>query len=655
MKCFKMRNTKLTLTLMASVFAILISFENCGPGFQVSQLNLDSNLNPSPNPFSSNLQLGIFAGSDGGSGSLDGPGSNARFNNPYGIAADGLGNLFVADSYNYTIRKIDTHGTVTTIAGQAGVIGSADSPGSAARFNSPLGIAADGLGNLFVADSGNNTIRKIDTHGAVTTIAGQAGVRGSVDGPGSAARFNSPNGIAADGLGNLFVADSGNNTIRKIDTHGTVTTIAGQAGVMGSADGPGSAARFYYPLGIAADGLGNLFVADSAGNSTIRKIDTHGTVTTIAGQAGVMGSEDGPGSAARFSSPWGIAVDGLGNLFVADSDNHTIRKIDTHGTVTTIAGQAGATGSADGPGSAARFNYPVGIAADGLGNLFVADSYNYTIRKIDTQGTVTTIAGQAGVIGSADGPGSAARFSSPWGIAADGLGNLFVADSYNHTIRKIDTQGTVTTIAGQAGVIGSADGPGSTARFTFPGGIAADGLGNLFVADSSNRTIRKIDTHGTVTTIAGQAGAYGSADGPGSTARFNYPVGIAADGLGNLFVADSGNNTIRKIDTQGTVTTIAGQAGVIGSADGPGSAARFNDPNGIAADGLGNLFVADSYNSTIRKIDTHGTVTTIAGESGKSGLVAGNLPGSLPMPLNLTIFGNTIFVSSNFCILHITP
>jgi glucose/arabinose dehydrogenase len=270
-----------------------------------------------------------------------------------------------------------------------------------------------------------------------------------------------------------------------------------------------------------------------------------GTVTTFAG--GTRGSADGTGADARFNYPERVAIDGDGNLYVADSNNHTIRKITPAGVVTTLAGTAESSGSADGTGADARFKYPEGVAVDGDGNLYVADRDNNTIRKITPAGVVTTLAGAAGSYGSADGTGADARFSRPIGVAVDGDGNLYVTDRNNQTIRKITPAGVVTTLAGAAGSYGSADGTGADARFSGPVGVAVDGDGNLYVTDSSNHTIRKITPAGVVTTLAGAAESYGFADGTGPLARFNSPVGVAVDGDGNLYVTDRNNHTIRKI------------------------------------------------------------------------------------------------------------
>ena len=293
-----------------------------------------------------------------------------------------------------------------------------------------------------------------------------------------------------------------------------------------------------------------------------------------------------------------MAVDGDGNLYVLDSANHTIRKVTPAGEVTTFAG-SGSSGSDDGTGTAASFNNPTGVAVDGDGNLYVADTYNSTIRKVTPAGVVTTFAG-SGSYGSDDGTGTAASFANPRGVAVDGDGNLYVADTNNHSIRKVTPAGVVTTFAG-SGSSGSDDGTGTAASFNEPQGVAVGGDGNLYVADIYNHSIRKVTPAGEVTTFAG-SGSSGSDDGTGTAASFNYPRGVAFDGDGNLYVADAGNRTIRKVTPAGEVTTLAGSAGSQGSINGIGPAARFVYPTGVAFGGDGNLYVIDSNDSKIRKV-----------------------------------------------------
>jgi len=583
--------------------------------------------------------------------SKDGTASEAQFSAPRGIAADSAGNLYVADSSNHTIRKVTALGVVTTYSGSAGSTGNVSV--TPAKFSEPFGVAVDSAGNVYVADTNNNAIRKITAAGTVTTLAGGNGM-GTTDGAGSVAKFSEPHGVALDTSGNVYVTDYMNHSIRKITAAGVVTTLAGSAGNSGFSNGSGTAASFKSLQGIAVDSGGNIYVAD-AGNKAIRKITPSGTVTTFAGgstesfgdprgvavdsagnlyvadyganvvkkvtSAGVIstyagtaptrGTSDGTTTTALFNAPSSVAVDGANNVYVADTLNNTVRKITSGGTVTTLAGLAGRSGSVDGNGTVARFEDPYAIAADGAGNLYVADATDHSIRKITADGTVTTLAGKAGTFGSSDGSGVAALFNGPLGIAADSAGNVYVADTGNAIVRKITPAGVVSTLAGAAGQGGSLDATGSAARFSSPYGITVDSSGTVYVVDST-AVVRKITAAGVVTTLAGISGTNGFTDGTGTAARFSVPFDIAVDGSGNLYVSDHGNHAVRKITSAGVVTTLAG-SGSPGKTDATGSAASFKFPSGIAADSAGNVYLADTDNQVIRKITAAGIVTTIAG------------------------------------------
>jgi streptogramin lyase len=327
-------------------------------------------------------------------------------------------------------------------------------------------------------------------------------------------------------------------------------------------------------------------------------------------------------------------------------------------TLALLAGSPTAEtfGSVDSTGVSARFNFPTGVASDSSGTVYVADAGNNTIRKITPDAVVVTFVGTAPVSGSIDGIGAAARFNNPFGVARDSSGNLFVADTGNHTIRKITPAGAVTTFAGTAGAFGATDGIGAMARFYLPTGVAVDSLGNVFVADFNNRTVRKIDPSGLVTTFAGAPGNNtGSVDGIGGAARFNTPTGIAVDGSNNLYVTDSNDSTVRKITPDGTVTTLAGAAGLFGSADGIGPAARFEGPYGVAADTAGNVYVADDRNRSIRKVTPAGAVTTVVGQSAAASVFApGLLPGSLaPRVVGVAVGGSTLYITTSNAVAQI--
>ena len=343
------------------------------------------------------------------------------------ITACKKGNTPNSNSSNPTTNII-----VSTLAG-SGVLGNTNGTGTASSFNFPMGVTVDAAGNIYVADSENNLIRKITPTGIVSTLAG-SGLSGKTNGTGIAASFYQPTSVAVDAAGNVYVADSENNLIRKITPVGIVSTLAG-SGTAGSINGTGTAASFNFPQGVAVDATGNVYVAESGGNSLIRKITPAGIVSTLAG--GGYGNANGTGTAASFGGPSGVAVDVAGNVYVADQGNNLIRKISSAGVVSTLAGN-GVQNKINGTGTAASFNFPYSVAVDAAGNVYVADQGNNLIRKISSVGVVSTLAGNSA--GVTNGTGIVASFYTPYGVAVDVTGNVYVADSGNNLIRKIVVQ-----------------------------------------------------------------------------------------------------------------------------------------------------------------------------------------------------------------------
>lgn len=488
-----------------------------------------------------------------------------------------------------------TYALVTTFAGGP-LLGARDSqPTYTASFDAPSFMAGDGAGSVYVADTNNHKIRKIISSGQVSTLAGM-GTPGSADGLFGQAWFNQPRGVAVHADGTVYVADSGNHSIRKISASAQVTTLAG-SGADGTADGEASVASFGQPSGIAVDAAGTVYVADSS-RHTIRRITPWGSVSTLAG-SGAPGSADAAGTAASFNTPMGLALDASGShLYVADAQSHKLRKIVlATGAVSTLAG-SGAEGAGDGPAASASFGRPHSLLLDADGAaLVVSDSLTHKVRKVVlATGAVSTVAG-SGAQGAVDATGRAASFNQPGGLAPGLQGQTLVADTGNHRIREISATGTVSRWVG-SGAAGAAD---NGASFRALDSLVFDAQGNLYASEITNHKIRTISPTGVVTTFAG-SGASGTTDGPAALASFRSPTGMAMDPDGTLYVADAGAGTIRKITADGFVTTVAG-SGAMGTADGVGLAASFDAPSVLALDPTGSvLYVADPEVAHIRKI-----------------------------------------------------
>lgn len=587
-----------------------------------------------------------------GIGFRDGPGAQAQFNGPKRLAIDSQGALYVADSGNHRIRKIviDATGvaTVTTVAGD-GTAGYSDGPAGAARFDQPQGIAVDATGTLYVADTGNHRIRKIALNESgeaiVSTLAGDGGA-GFRDGSASAAQFSEPRAVAVNDTGCVFVADAGNHRIRRVegqDGQVEVSTVAGNGSQYPIIDGPGASAQFGNLLDLALDRSGDLIVVDSL---YVRRIsfDEAGSamVSAVAGSSN-SGVTEGAGASVFLQSPTGLYIDGAGTIYLTQFS--AIRRIDRgdgdQPIVSLFAGSsrsAVAGGNAEGRALAGRIVIPTGLALDRQGNVLVSEQSTSQILMLSKSSGYSSwrvVAGD-GVAGFRDGPASTARFSYPRGLAVDEDGAIYVADSNNRRIRKIvidaDGNATVSTVAGN-GLGSHADGPGASAQFSQPFDLAFDRFGQLYVSDRANQCIRKLvfDAAGdaSVSTLVGLPSAAGGfADGAPSVARLNVPEGIDVDAAGNVFIADSGNHRIRKLqvgeDDSPILVTVAGR-GTQGYFDGPGASAMFASPTDVCVDTNGDLVVSDTNNSCIRKISTdhYGNVAVSSYVGGGRGNVDG--------------------------------
>ncbi len=655
----------------------------------------------------------------------NGPAASAELNRPLGVAVDGSGNLYIADAVNNRIRKVDTTGNISTIAGDGTQGFSGDNgPAAGACLSFPSGVTVDANGSLYIADTFNNCIRRVDhITKNISTMAGDGTQGFSGDnGPAASAKLNRPLGVAADGSSNLYIADTVNNRIRKVDATGNISTVAGDGTKGFSGDnGPAANAQLDYPDGVAVDGSGSLYIAESnnvrvrmvapasytiapisdqtmidiaagyaSGTQETRTITvTRGTgylenlaaalsggadssfeitqppaaalntgssatftvkakdglsagrytetvtvsadnitnvaftvtqvvtvsspiISSVAGD-GTQGfsGDNGPAASAWLYSPSGVAVDGSGNLYIADYGNNRIRRVD-HSTanISTVAGTGNPGFSGDnGSASSAQLNRPRGVAVDGSGNLYIADTNNHRIRRVDhVTGSISTVAG-TGTPGFSwdNSPAASAQLNCPSGVAVDSSDNLYIADSENHRIRRVDhSTGNISTVAGTGNPGFSGDNGSATfAQLEGPVGVAVDGSGNLYIADIYNKRIRRVDhSTGYISTVAGDGTQDFSGDnGPAASAKLNNPTGVAVDGSGNLYIADYKNNRIRRVNSSGWISTVAGDGTQdFGGDNGPAASAQLNYPNGVAVDGSGNLYITDYGNNRIRKV-----------------------------------------------------
>ena len=683
--------------------------------------------------------------------------TSAPFMGPLDMAEDANGNLYISSPDLHVIRKVDTNGKITTFAGTGGQAWDGDGDlATKALFNGPHGLAFDASGNLYVADRNNHVVRKIDTNGIITTVAGKGGDSGFSGDGGAAtsAQIREPYDVVFDAAGNMYISTY--RRIRKVDTSGIISTIAGDGGESYRGEGGlATSATIANPANMVFDKSGKLYFADF-GHHVVNVIDTDGKIYTVYGVGDASGSSDN--DPKRLNTPFGVAyhnwkVDARNEdeelLYIMDYQNHVIIQLQLPSGGSTNAqryieadilwgseGDAGFDGdgdsnwdetarfnqienmitsfSADAVGlkavyhisdyanhrvrkiveeetfanntdassmstvagadiyngtniaaNTARLYVPRNSAFDKNGNYFVADQGLHIIRKIDTNGIITTVAGTPGVSGFSGDGGAAtsAKLNNPRGVTVDSQGNLYISDSQNHRIRKVDTNGAISTLAGDGSEAHAGDGGASTsAKINFPYQITVDPSDNVYFADYSNQRIRKIDTNGTITTVAGNGTRGYEGDGNQATsAQINNPLGVTVDASGNLYIADTGNHVIRKVDTSGNISTLAGSLDGYGYNDGSGGGAKFSNPSTLATDSKGNVYVTDSSNNRVRKITPGGTVSTVVGNGNRGYENSENfaaLTSGIASPYGIAIDANdNIYVSDswNYLVRKITP
>jgi trimeric autotransporter adhesin len=591
---------------------------------------------------------------------LGGPGVNAGLVSLRSVTADTAGNVYFSESYFNQVLRIGLDGTITVVAGNATAGFSGDNGQAAsAQLNNPNGLAVDTAGNLYIADTGNARIRKVNPAGVISTFAGDGRTGFSGDGgPALSAELGGVSGLAFDTAGNLYFSQIGSHLVRVIRANNTVAAVAGKgtAGFSGD-NGAATAADLSSPGGLAVDSQGNVFIADTQ-NSRIRKVTSGGIISTVAGTSSTQFNGDGiAATTATLALPNDVAVDSANNLYIADSGRGRLRRVNGAGIISTLAG-AGTT-FLDGPGASAELPGVTGIAIDNLGNVILSVNSARQIRRLKiADATIQTIAGVLpSTAGAANAVATSTSLLSPYAVAVDTSGSVYIADAPDHRVQKVSAAGTMTTVAGNGifGITGN-NGPPTQGRVGSPVSLFYRSNGDVLVGTGAGAAVRKIGADGILSTVAGGNGPGFSGDGgPATAALFLGVAGIATDSAGNIFISDTSNNRVRRVDAvSGNVATVAGN-GVrgFGGDNAAAVSAQLNQPRQLAFDSLGNLYIADTGNHRVRKMDKGGVITTFAGtgisggggENGPASAAQLNFPPGVAVDANNNVFivsGNTV-------------
>lgn len=612
---------------------------------------------------------GIGGAGYGGDG-VTGGATSALLNGPAGVAVDTTGNVYISDYNNFVIRKVDTTGTITTIAGIAGgcSYNGDGAPATSYYLCHPWGLALDGSGNLFIADGGTCRVRKLvlasDT---ISTYAGDGTCGYNNDSiAATSAELYEPWGVAVDGTGNVYIADTYNNRIRLVKkSTGVITTIAGSGTHGYSGDtGPATTAEISYVYQLAVNSAGTSVILADANNQRIRQFTVGGNIKTVAGTGTACSpalGDGGPATSACFYNPQGIAANTAGTtVYVGDYSNQRVRKFTIAGNINTVAGNGSGTVAtlvSGIPATGVVFNNPWGVLEDSSGNVYIADQSNCMVRKLVKStnlvnffaGTGPSACGYAGDGGLA----TSAKLYYPTALAKDSTGNIYIADTYNHIIRKVNSSGDISTFAGipqEAGYTGDG-GAATSAKLEYPEGLWIDPKNNVYIADTYNHVIRKV-SGGTISTVAGTGAAGYLGDGDQAlTARLYYPHSVAVDSAGNVFIADTSNNRVREvIAATGIITTVAGNGTAGNTGDGVATQHSINNPFSVYVDANDNLWFSDTYNAVVRWVSPTGIMTTFGGNgtAGLKGDLFSATSGEMYYPYSITQDSTGDFLVSDF-------
>ncbi len=557
-----------------------------------------------------------------------GPATMVSLSDPGGVAVDARGDLFIADTGNNLVEKVTPAGRLSVVAGGGETGPQVSGPATSSELEDPSGVAVDARGDLFIADTGNDVVEKVTPTGRLSVVAGGGEIWPLMPGPATSTELHGPSGVAVNAHGDLFIADTGNDVVEKVTPAGRLSVVAGNGQAGPPTPGPATSSSLDGPEGVAVDAYGDLFIADTL-NDVVEEITPTGRLSVVTGEAVNYDlPTPGPATSSELYNPAGVAVDARGDLFIADTHNNVVEEVSPAGRLSVVAGVAtGVVGEAGpptpGPATSSRLGFEQGVAADARGQLFIADTSNDVVEDVTPAGRLSVVAGEGDQAGPPT-PGQAtnSELNEPYGVAVDARGDLFIADTGNDVVEKVTAAGRLSVVAGIADQPGPPKrGPADRSKLAGPFKVAVDARGDLFISDEGNYDVEEVTASGRLSVVAGdgQPGrpTPGPAIGPGLG---NEPDGVAVNSRGDLFIAEYGNAVVEEVNTTGRLSVVAGVVDQSGPPiAGPATSSELESPSGVAVDARGDLFIADEGNDVVEEVNPSGMLSVVAGVVGKFG------------------------------------
>ena len=532
--------------------------------------------------------------------------TSSDLDSPSGVAVDAHGDLFIADQGNHVVEEVTPAGRLSVLAGDGQQGPPKPGPANSSKLYGPSGVAVDTHGDLFIADPVNQVVEEVTPAGRLSVVAGEGQLGSPTPGPANSSKLGSPYGVAVDN-GDLFIADEYDNVVEKVSPAGTLSVVAG---VVGNGNGgpptpgPARTSELDSPSGVAVDDHGDLFIADTD-NQVVEEVTSAGRLAVAAGNVAQGPPTPGPATSSKLDTPSGVAVDAQGDLFIADWDNDVVEEVTPAGKLSVVAGD-GRFDAPPTPGPADSSTLvPLGVAVDAHGDLFIADYWNNVVEEVSPAGRLSIVAGDGNVGRPTLGPANSSRLDAPEGVAVDAHGDLFIADYWNNVVEEVSPAGRLSVVAGDGQLGSPTPGPATSSKLDNPSGVAVGTHGDLFIADRGNNVVEKVTASGTLSVVAGVVGNGNGGPptpGPARSSELDNPSGVAVDAHGDLFIADTDNQVVEEVTPAGRLSVVAGGTREGAPTPGPATRSGLSFPVGVAVDAHGDLFIADQGNNDVEKV-----------------------------------------------------